>query len=226
MSLPEVVSREDWLAARTALLDREKELTRLSDAVNADRRRLPMVRVDKPYVFEGDHGQVGLIDLFEGSRQLIIYHAMFDPAWDAACPSCSAGMNEAAPGLLANLKDRDTSYVRVSRAPYAKIMTTKRARGWTFPWYSSFGSDFNVDYGVTVDPDRSPEYNYRPLPVDRPTELPGFSCFLRDGDIVFHTYSTYARGTEPHGGTYRLLDLTALGRQEPWEQPAGRMEAL
>lgn len=225
MSAVNAVAREEWLVARTVLLEREKELTRLTDAVAAERRGLPLVRVDRPYVFEGEQGTVGLLDLFDESRQLIIYHAMFDPAWENACPRCSAGMDESAPGLVRNLRERNTNYVRVSRAPYPKIAATKAARGWTFPWYSSYGSEFNFDYGVTVDPERSPEYNYRPMQVDQSTELPGFSCFLRDGDTVYHTYSAYARGTEPHGGVYRLLDLTPLGRQDPWAEPSEQKEA-
>jgi predicted dithiol-disulfide oxidoreductase (DUF899 family) len=227
MSLPDVVSREEWLAARKELLVREKELTRQTDAVNADRRRLPMVRVDKEYVFEGEQGTVSLRDLFGDSRQLLVYHAMFDPTWEHACPSCSEGMDESSPGLIAHVEARNTRYVRISRAPYAKIAAERQARGWTFPWYSSYGSDFNYDFHVTVDPAAGQgEYNYRPMEVSESTEMPGFSCFLRDGDSVFHTYSSYARGTEPHGGTYRLLDLTALGRQESWEEPKGRVEGL
>jgi predicted dithiol-disulfide oxidoreductase (DUF899 family) len=234
MSLPEAVSREEWLAARRQLLAREKELTRQRDALNADRRRLPMVQIDKQYTFEGPHGAVRLVDLFEGSSQLIIQHVMFDPDWDAACPSCTASMDESTPALLAHLKARDTAYVRVARAPHAKIAAYQEAHGWAFPWYSSYGSDFNYDFCVTLDPAVvSPEYNYRsqqewavtdPDWLDlESTEVPGVSCFLRDGDSVYHTYSTYARGTELTGGlAYPLLDLTALGRQEEWEEPIGR----
>jgi predicted dithiol-disulfide oxidoreductase (DUF899 family) len=234
MSLPEVVSREEWLAARQSLLTREKELTRQRDLLNADRRRLPMVRIDKEYKFEGPQGAVSLADLFEGSSQLIVQHVMFDPAWEAACPSCTASMDESTPALLAHLKARGTSYVRVSRAPYAKIAAYREAHGWTFPWYSSCGTEFNYDFHVTLDPAAAPaEYNYRsqqewagtdPDWLDlKSTEVPGVSCFVRDGAGVYHTYSTFARGTELIGGlTYPLLDLTALGRQEEWEEPKGR----
>jgi predicted dithiol-disulfide oxidoreductase (DUF899 family) len=234
MTLPEVVSREEWLAARQQLLAREKELTRQRDVLNADRRRLPMVRIEKQYKFEGPQGAAGLPDLFERSSQLIVQHVMFDPGWDAACPSCTASLDESAPALLAHLKARGTSYARVARAPYAKIAAYREAHGWTFPWYSSNGSDFNYDFGVTLDPAVvSPEYNYRsqqewartdPDWLDlESTEVPGVSCFLRDGVDVYHTYSTFARGTELVGGlTYPLLDLTALGRQEEWEEPKGR----
>jgi predicted dithiol-disulfide oxidoreductase (DUF899 family) len=227
VSLPEVVSREEWLVARKALLQREKELTKARDALNADRRRLPMVEVVEPYVFEGPDGPVGLPDLFEGRRQLIVDHFMFDPSWDDGCPSCSAGADEMSPGHLEHLHARDTTFAYVSRAPLAKLGDYKRRRGWTFPWYSSYGSDFNYDFGVTLDPAVAPpEYNYRPFEVPESVEMPGTSCFLRDGDRVFHTYSMYARGAEQIGGTYYILDLTALGRQEPWEEPKGRATAL
>jgi len=234
MTLPEVVSRQEWLDSRQRLLAREKELTRQRDVLNADRRRLPMVRIDKQYTFEGRDGTVDLNHLFEGNSQLIIQHVMFDPWWDAACPSCTASMAESTPALLAHLKARDTAYVRVARAPYPKIAAYRDEHGWTFPWYSSYGSDFNYDFGVTLDPAIvPPEYNYRSQQdwarVDsdwidlESTEVPGVSCFLRDGDDVYHTYSTYARGTELIGGlAYPLLDITALGRQEAWEEPKDR----
>jgi predicted dithiol-disulfide oxidoreductase (DUF899 family) len=234
MSLPEIVSREEWLAARERLLTREKEFTRQRDALNAERRRLPMVRVDKDYVFEGQDGQASLRDLFEDSSQLIVYHLMFDPAWENACPGCTASMDEINAPLLAHLKVRDTTFAAVSRAPYAKTAAYGAARRWPFPWYSSYGSDFNYDFHVTLDPAVAPvEYNYRTRAElvkldpgwasDDSAEMPGFSCFLRDGDTVFHTYSTYARGTELAGGdVYSMLDMTALGRQEDWEEPKGR----
>jgi predicted dithiol-disulfide oxidoreductase (DUF899 family) len=222
MSLPDVVSREEWLAARRELLAAEKELTRSRDALNADRRRLPMVAVDKDYAFDGPDGRASLLDLFAGRRQLIVRHFMFDPDWDDGCPSCSAGADEISPGLLDHLHARDTTLVVVSRAPLAKLEDYRRRRGWTFPWYSSHGSDFNYDYGVTLDASVGPPvYNYRPA-SDAEGEQPGQSCFLRDGERVFHTYSSYARGAEMTGGSYYYLDLTALGRQEDWEQPKGR----
>jgi predicted dithiol-disulfide oxidoreductase (DUF899 family) len=224
MSLPEIVSRADWLAARRDLLAKEKELTRARDALNAERRRLPMVRVEKDYVFEGPDGKARLLDLFGGHRQLFLRHFMFDPSWDDGCPSCSAAAEELSDGLIAHLHTRDTEFVTVSRAPLAKIEDYKRRRGWTFPWYSSHGSDFNYDFGVTLDRSvRPPEYNY--APADDEGEWPGHSCFLRVGDDVFHTYSTYARGAEMLGGSYYWLDLTALGRQEDWEEPKGRAAA-
>jgi predicted dithiol-disulfide oxidoreductase (DUF899 family) len=234
MSLPEVVSREEWLAVRERLLVREKELTRQHDALNAERRRLPMVRIDKDYVFAGQDGPAGLPDLFQGSSQLIVYHLMFDPAWEKACPGCTASMDETSAALFAHLQQRDTAFAAVSRAPYATIAPYGAARGWAFPWYSSHGSDFNYDFHVTLDPAVAPVvYNYRTRAElvqldpewasDEPAEMSGFSCFLRDGDAVFHTYSTYARGSEQAGmGVYSMLDMTAFGRQEEWEEPRGR----
>ena len=224
MSLPAVVSREEWREARRQLLAREKEATRQRDALNADRRRLPMVRIDAEYVFEGPQGKATLADLFGDRRQLIIQHVMFAPDWDAACPGCTASVDERSAGVLTHLASRDTAFVLVSRAPLAKLQAYAASRGWTVPWYSAAGGDFNYDFGVTVDAEH-PEYNYRPEPDvarDGPAELPGVSCFLRDGDDIFHTYSTYARGTDQIGSTYTLLDLTALGRQENWEEPQGR----
>jgi predicted dithiol-disulfide oxidoreductase (DUF899 family) len=235
MSLPQVVSRDDWLAARKELLVKEKELTRQRDALNAERRELPMVEVEKDYVFEGPDGKASLLELFDGRRQLIVRHFMFDPRWDEGCPSCSAGADEISDGLLEHLHTRDTSLVVVSRAPLDKIERYKARKGWTFPWYSSYGSDFNYDFHVTLDESVAPiEYNYRTkaeheqagtsgyVGGDQPIEVPGQSCFLRDGDRVFHTYSSYARGAEMTGGSYYYLDLTALGRQEDWEEPKGR----
>jgi predicted dithiol-disulfide oxidoreductase (DUF899 family) len=232
MAYPEVVTRDEWLTARKRLLATEKEHTRSRDALNAERRRLPMVRIDKEYVFEGSEGTVTLADLFAGRRQLIVQHVMFDPGWDAACPGCTASIDELADGVLTHLRSRDTSFALVSRAPLAKLQKYQAGRGWTTPWYSSHGSDFNYDFQATLDRSRPQlEYNYRPEPEavsgDTSTaEVPGVSCFLFDGDDIFHTYSTYARGTDSLGGAYSLLDLTALGRQEDWEEPKGRAPRL
>jgi predicted dithiol-disulfide oxidoreductase (DUF899 family) len=235
MSLPRIASRDEWLAARKELLDKEKELTRRRDAISAERRNLPMVKLEKDYVFEGPDGNATLLDLFEGRHQLIIGHFMFDPDWEDGCSSCSAGADEVADGLLEHLHVRDTSFAYVSRAPIDKIERYKAKKGWTFPWYSSYRSDFNYDFGVTVDESVAPpEYNYRSkaeherqgtgyyFEGEQPLEQPGTSCFLRDGDSVFHTYSTFGRGAEMLGGSYYWLDLTALGRQEEWEEPKGR----
>src|SRR4051794_9069554 len=222
MSLPRIASRDEWLAARTELLAKEKEMTRARDALNAERRRLPMVEITKDYAFEGPSGTVALLDLFEGRRQLIVKHFMFAPEWDEACPSCTAGTDEMTDGLFAHLHARDTTLVQVSRAPLAKLQAWQAGRGWTIPWYSTHGSDFNHDFAVTVDAEH-PVYNYRR--VDLEGEMPGQSAFLRDGDRVFHTYSWYARGAEMTGGSYYWLDMTALGRQEDWEEPKGRAAA-
>jgi predicted dithiol-disulfide oxidoreductase (DUF899 family) len=228
MTLPEVVSREEWMAARKQLLAAEKEETRRRDALNAERRRLPMVRVEKEYQFEGPGGTVQLTALFDGKSQLIVQHVMFGPDWDAACPGCTAGVDEISDGLITHLNSRDTAFALVSRAPLAKLREYQQKQGWTVPWYSSYGTDFNYDFQVTMDKERSLlEYNYREETdilgeEDASTELPGVSCFLRDGDAVFHTYSTFARGTDTVGSSYSWLDLTALGRQEDWEEPKGR----
>lgn len=226
---PRVVTRAEWLAARKELLAKEKELTRYRDAVNTERRRLPMVKIEKDYVFEDQGGKVRLLDLFEGRRQLIVYHFMFDPSWDEGCPNCSFLVDNI--GHLVHLHARDTSLALVSRAPLARIEPFQKRMNWTLPWYSSFGSDFNYDFHVTLDEAVAPvEYNYRDkaeLVVKGETyftegESHGLSVFLRDGDRIFHTYSTYARGTDLLAGTYNYLDLTPLGRQEDWEEPPGR----
>ena len=230
MSLPDVVSREQWLEARLRLLAQEKDFTRKHDVLNADRRRLPMVRIDKEYVFEGPDGSVTLADLFGDRRQLIIQHVMLGPDWDQPCDGCTAAIEEIAPGLLEHLQSRETVFVLASRAPYERIAVVAKERGWTVPWYSTNGSDFNYDFQVSLDDSRGQvHYNYRPEPKllggDRSSEMPGYSCFLRDGEDIFHTYSTYGRGTEYIGNAYTLLDLTALGRQEDWEEPKGRAAA-
>jgi predicted dithiol-disulfide oxidoreductase (DUF899 family) len=236
MTLPRVVSREEWVAARKELLAKEKDLTRKRDALNIERRNLPMVEVTKDYVFEGPQGNVGLADMFDGRRQLIIYHFMFDPSWDEGCPSCTAGTDELSAGFFDHLQTRDTSYAMVSRAPLAKLERWKAQKGWNIPWYSSFGTEFNFDFGVTIDESVQPgEYNYRTkaefeamgsdfFDSDQPFEMPGRSCFVLADGKVFHTYSQYARGLESTGGSYYFLDLTALGRQEDWEEPKGRAD--
>jgi predicted dithiol-disulfide oxidoreductase (DUF899 family) len=230
MSLPDVISREQWLEARQRLLAQEKELTRRHDELNATRRRLPMVKVDQEYVFDGPAGQVTLKDLFGEKRQLIVQHVMFGPDWDQPCPGCSAAIKELNPGVLGHVASRDTAFVLASRAPYEKIKAMAGERGWTVPWYSTHGSDFNYDYQVSLDAERGQrDYNYRAEPGllggDRSAEMPGYSCFLRDGDEIFHTYSAFARGTEYVGNAYTFLDMTALGRQEDWEEPKGRSNA-
>jgi predicted dithiol-disulfide oxidoreductase (DUF899 family) len=232
MALPDVVSHEQWLRARTDLLAREKQLTRQRDQLVADRRRLPMVRVTEDYRFTGPDGELTLEQLFEGRSQLIVCHFMFDPDWEDGCSSCTAGADEMAAGHLEHLHARDTTLAYVSRAPYEKLARHRAKRGWTFPWYSSYGSTFNFHYAVTLDPAVTPPtYNYkdadqlRRMGFDPSGEFPGRSSFLRTADGIFHTYSVYARGTETIGGSYYLLDETALGRQEGWEEPQGRADS-
>ncbi|HEU4557748.1 MAG TPA: DUF899 domain-containing protein [Longimicrobium sp.] len=222
MNASPVVSREEWLAARTTLLAREKELTRLRDALAEERRRLPRVAVEKDYVFQGPDGPVPLLELFGPHPQLVVYHFMFDPAWEQGCKSCSYVMDNVSGGL-AHLGARDTAFAAVSRAPLDKLQAFRARMGWTFPWYTSAGTTFNYDYHVTIDPDAgSTEYNYEPteslarrgaLPMQA-GEWPGMSVFVREGDRVFHTYSTYTRGLDQFMNTYNLLDLTPLGRNE------------
>jgi predicted dithiol-disulfide oxidoreductase (DUF899 family) len=225
-----IVSREQWLVERKRLLEHEKELTKHYDRVNAERRRLPMVKIEKEYVFEGPRGKQSLKELFDGRRQLIVYHFMFDPAWDKGCSGCTGFVD--ALGDLSLLGKRDTTFAVVSRAPLAKLEDYKALKGWSIAWFSSFGSDFNYDFHVTLDPKVSPaEYNYRNKaemeaakghPVLLEGEEHGLSVFFRMGEEIFHTYSTFARGTESLTDTYRLLDTTPYGRQQEFEDsPAG-----
>ena len=238
MALPKIATRDEWRAARKDLLEKEKAFTKERDALSAERRNLPMVEIEKDYTFDGPNGTVHLIDLFEDRPQLIIYHFMFHPQWDDGCPSCTAGTDEISPGFIDHLHTRDTTYALVSRAPLAKLERWKAKRGWELPWYSSSGSDFNYDFGVTIDASRGfDEYNFRTLDEyaamgeesmktsEQPYDMPGRSCFLQVDGRVFHTYSQYARGLESTGGSYYFLDLTALGRQEDWEEPKGRSES-
>jgi len=238
MSLPKIVLQAEWVTAQRSFLVLEKEATKARDRLNTERRELPMVEVTKPYEFDGPDGSVTLLDLFEGRRQLIIYHFMFHPEWEDGCPSCTAGTSELSPGLLEHLHTRDTSYAMVSRAPFEKLERWKAKQHWDVPWYSSGGGDFNYDFGVTIDASRGfDEFNFRSLDdygaigqesmktADQPYDMPGRSCFLQVDGRAFHTYSQYARGLEGTGGSYYFLDLTALGRQEDWEGPKGRSEA-
>jgi predicted dithiol-disulfide oxidoreductase (DUF899 family) len=226
---PRIATFNEWLAERKALLRREKELTKAYDEVNASRRRLPMVKLGKKYEFESPEGKVSLLDLFEGRRQLIIYHFMFDPDWEKGCPGCTGYVD--ALGDLSMLEKRDTTFALVSRAPLPKLQAYAAQKGWNRRWVSSYGSDFNYDFHVTLDESVAPvEYDYRPkaemlaLKVVNPTEGEehGISVFFRIDDDIYHTYSTYARGTESVTDAYRLLDLTPYGRQEDFEDsPTG-----
>jgi predicted dithiol-disulfide oxidoreductase (DUF899 family) len=228
MSKPPVVSRQDWLAARTALLAKEKELTRARDSVNAERRRLPMVQVEKDYKFAGPDGELSLLDMFDGRGQLYVHHFMWVDSMDRGCPACTASAEQNfTPAVLSDLHDHDVTFAAVSRAPVAKVLAYKESHGWTFPFYSSAGSDFNYDYHVTLDEGRTPiEYNYltkdellqRGIPAENlHGDWTAASVFLRDGDQVFHTYTAYARGLDHLCTPYNYLDLTPFGRQEAWE---------
>jgi predicted dithiol-disulfide oxidoreductase (DUF899 family) len=212
-----IVSREQWLSLRKELLLKEKELTRARDRINAERRTLPWVRVDKDYVFDAPSGEISLADLFDGRSQLVIYHFMFGPDWNEGCPSCSF-VSDHIDGTLVHLAARDVTLAMVSRAPLVKIEAFKKRMGWRFKWVSSYGSDFNRDFHVSFTKAEMTrgkvDYNYtlQEFPSD---EAPGLSVFCKDssGD-VFHTYSTYGRGLEPLVGTYMILDLVPKGRDE------------
>jgi predicted dithiol-disulfide oxidoreductase (DUF899 family) len=236
LNLPKIVSQEEWAAALKSFVVKEKEATKRRDRLNTERRELPMVEVTKSYEFDGPDGKVSLLDLFEGRKQLIIYHFMFHPEWEEGCPSCTAGTDELSPGFIEHLHTRDTSYAMVSRAPLEKLERWKAKRGWDhIGWYSSNDGDFNYDFGVTIDASRGfDEFNFRSLDEyaamgqesmktsDQPYDMPGRTCFLQVDGRVFRTYSQYARGLEGTGGSYYFLDLTALGRQEDWEEPKDR----
>jgi len=206
-SPPQAVSADEWEAARQALLAKEKAHLRASDALAAERRRLPMVEIEKDYAFEGPQGKASLVDLFEGRPQLIVYHFMFGPNQDQGCDGCAMYVDNL--GHLAHLRARDTSFALVSRAPLPKLEAFRRRMGWDVPWYSSFESDFNVDFGVGPQ-EPQPERH-------QDGETFGLSVFLRDGERVFRTYFTDRRGVEPLSSNWALLDLTPLGRQEEWE---------
>jgi predicted dithiol-disulfide oxidoreductase (DUF899 family) len=232
-------TRKEWLAARLELLEAEKDLTRRSDELARQRQELPWVRIDKEYRFETDEGSASLGDLFRGRSQLLIYHFMFGPDYTAGCPSCSAiadGFN----GFVVHLANHDVTLSAVSRAPLAKLQAYKRRMGWTFPWASSFGSDFNVDFNVQVTEEQQREggveYNYRreapvrefegegPVaefaamagtdPATYIRERPGMSAFALQNGVVYHAYSTYARGLDGLWGMYQWLDRAPKGRNE------------
>ncbi len=233
-------TREEWLAARLALLEAEKDLTRRGDALARQRQDLPWVRVDKDYLFETKHGSASLADLFQGRSQLLVYHFMFGPDYTAGCPSCSM-IADGFDGLVAHLANHDVTLAAVSRAPLAKLLAYKRRMGWTFPWASSSGGDFNFDFNVAFTEEQQRagdiEYNYRrrahamdAAPVPPPVaqfaatcgtdpatytrDRPGISAFVMEDDVIYHTYSAYARGVDGLWGAYQWLDRAPKGRNE------------
>lgn len=227
-NLPAVASREEWLAARKDLLAAEKAHTRAQDALNRRRRELPMVPVGREYRFTGVDGtERTLPGLFDGRRQLIVYHFMFGPDAEQGCPSCSLLADGV--GDLSHLHARDTTLVFVSRAPAERLRAYRERMGWDVPWFSTHGPAFNHDHGATIDPAAgADQLNFATVPAGtEPFEMTGTSVFLRPdpaGAEVFHTYSCYARGGDARLAVYNWLDLTPLGRQEDWERPAGRSD--
>jgi predicted dithiol-disulfide oxidoreductase (DUF899 family) len=240
MTTHKIGTREEWRAARIELLKSEKELTRRSDELAKRRRELPWVRIDKEYRFDTDAGAASLADLFQGRSQLLIYHFMFGPDYKAGCPSCSA-IADGFDASVIHLANHDVTLMAVSRAPLAKLQAYKKRMGWSFPWASAFSSDFNYDFqvGTTEEQQRSTavEYNFRSedekatvesgggpgaqfaasVGVDWPTfwrEKPGMSAFVREDGVVYHTYSTYARGLDGLWGMYQWLDRAPQGRNE------------
>lgn len=255
---PKTATREEWLAARLDLLKAEKELTRLGDAVTMRRMELPWVRIDKDYVFQTDAGTASLADLFKGRSQLLIYHFMFGPDYAAGCPSCSSvadGFN----GIVPHLENHDVAFSAVSRAPLAKLQEFKKRMGWSFPWASSSDSDFNFQFNVSYTEeqvrDGETEYNFENIALPQPSndtandpgwaarfasmagtnrstylrELPGVSAFVRENGIVYHTYSTFARGLDGLWNMYQWLDRAPRARNEdlddePWLRHHDRYE--
>jgi predicted dithiol-disulfide oxidoreductase (DUF899 family) len=224
--LPAVATRNEWLAARLELLEKEKAHTRMRDTINAERRRLPMVKVVKDYRFRSPTGEKRLVDLFEGRQQLIIHHFMWIDRANEGCPGCSMLVDTV--GNLAHLNAANTTLAFVSRAPLDKLEAFRARMGWTIPIVSSAGTDFNYDFHVTLDASRgATTYNFRDVReqggsiASHTGDLPGVSVFLRDGEDVYHTYSAYARGTEHESNVFGFLDFTPLGRQDgrdaaPW----------
>ena len=211
-----IVSHADWLAARQNLLAREKDFNRLRDELSQARRDLPWERVEKDYVFDGPDGKESLVDLFAGKSQLIVYHFMFAPEWDAACKSCSFWADNFN-GIDVHLRHRDIAFVAISRAAYDKIGAYEKRMGWSFKWLSSASNSFNFDYAVSFPPEDVAKgeigYNYRRIKSSM-TDLVGVSVFAREGDAVYHTYSTYSRGVDMLNGAYHYIDLTPKGRDE------------
>ncbi len=217
----QIVSKNEWLAARRKLLKKEKEFTVLRDKLTQQQRDLPWVLVDKEYLFDGSNGKQSLSDLFDGKNQLIVYHFMYDPDWDAGCPSCSFWADNFN-GIVVHLNQRDVTLIAVSRAPYTKIEKYKKRMGWNFKWVSSHGNDFNFDFHVSFTPEELSEkkvfYNFE-MQDNQIPELPGVSVFYKDtAEQVFHTYSAYARGIDMLNVAYHYLDLVPKGRDESGQE--------
>ena len=215
MKSHDIVSQQEWLIARKALLVKEKEFTRLRDQLSAERRELPWVKIDKDYIFDGAEGQQSLADLFEDKSQLMIYHFMLGPDWEEGCPSCSFWADNFN-GIDIHLAHRDIAFLAVSRGGYEKLAAYKKRMGWSFKWMSSLNNDFNNDMGVsfTANEDNEISYNYREQPFFM-DELPGVSVFYKNNkDEIFHTYSTYSRGLDILNGAYNYIDLSPKGRDE------------
>jgi len=221
MTTHQIVSRQDWLSARTALLEKEKAFTRQRDALTAERRALPWVRIEQDYVFDGRDGKVRLSDLFAGRSQLIVYHFMFHPDWEAGCKSCSFWADNFN-AIIVHLKARDVSFAAVSRAPFDRLDAFRERMGWSFAWVSSYGNDFNRDFAVSFTPEELRQdgnnYNFGAIRFTG-EEAPGVSVFYKDGDKdgdggLYHAYSCYARGLDMLNGAYHYLDIVPKGRDE------------
>jgi len=213
-----IVSHEEWIEARKKLLTEEKEFTRLRDQLSEQRREIPWERVEKQYVFEGPNGKETLAQLFEGASQLVVYHFMFDPTWDAGCPHCSFWADNF-DRIPIHLKHRDISFVAISRAPYSKLSAYHKRMGWSFKWLSSHGGDFNYDYFASFTPEEvkngNAYWNYKRQTPGGGEDVVGISAFAKDdAGGIFHTYSTYSRGVDMMNGAYHYIDLTAKGRDE------------
>ena len=216
-----IVSHGEWIEARKRLLAQEKEFTRLRDQLSQQRRELPWEKVEKTYVFDGVIGKETLADLFDGRSQLIVYHFMYGPDWDAGCPICSFWADNFN-GIAVHLKHRDTSFVAVSRAPYEKLEAYRKRMGWNFKWVSSLSGDFNFDYHVSFTPEQVASEGFANYEMCKPwgPEIVGISVFFKSDDgEVFHTYSTYSRGVDMLNGAYHYLDLTPKGRDEANQGP-------
>ncbi len=216
-----VVSRKEWITARKALLEKEKKFNKLRDQLSEQRRDLPWVRIEKEYLFEGPDGRKTLAELFDGKSQLIVYHFMFGPDWGEGCAHCSFWA-DTFNGLNVHLRQRDTNMVAISRAPWKELKPFKKRMGWIFNWLSSYGGEFNFDFDVSFTPEQLKEkkafYNYK---FQNPgvDELVGISAFYKDGDAIYHTYSTFSRGVDLLNAAYNYLDLTARGRDENPNSP-------